>query len=214
VKAARWVWGKGVEKGPHSVAPRRLPIPQELSRQYPNAVSPLPGRNTTCFACTSHARARARRDGTCAGRGTASCSLSQRPVSARGTASAKARSLHTSRCTASAGTGISARTVHRWLRNGTFPEARRRRRRPSLMDPYERYVRAWWQEGNRNGSQLYRELVSRGYKGSSKAMYNYLATLRTPQVRSSKSTPSRSRERKSIPWVPAPLENFSAQRAT
>jgi transposase len=82
------------------------------------------------------------------------------------------------------------------------------------MDPYERYVRAWWQEGNRNGSQLYRELVSRGYKGSSKAMYNYLATLRTPQVRSSKSTPSRSRERKSIPWVPAPLENFSAQRAT
>jgi transposase len=99
-------------------------------------------------------------------------------------------------------------------RNGTFPEARRRRRRPSLMDPYERYVRAWWQEGNRNGSQLYRELVSRGYKGSSKAMYNYLATLRTPQVRSSKSTPSRLRERKSIPWVPAPLENFSAQRAT
>ncbi len=109
---------------------------------------------------------------------------------------------------------ISARTVHRWLRHGTFPEARRRRRRPSLIDPYERYVLTWWQEGNRNGAQLYRELISRGYKGSSKAMYNYLATLRIPQAGSSKSTPSRPRERKNIPWSPAPLENFSAQRAT
>src|SRR5712691_9861992 len=83
--------------------------------------------------------------------------------------------------------GIGERTVHRWLRNGSFPEARRRRRRPSLIDPYERYVLTWWQEGNRNGSQLYRELTSRGYTGSSKAMYNYLATLRTPQSHSSKS---------------------------
>ncbi len=104
--------------------------------------------------------------------------------------------------------------MYRWLRNGSFPQARRRRRRPSLMDPYERYVLVWWQEGNRNGSQLYRELTSRGYKGSPKAMYNYLATLRTPKVRSSTSSPSKPQERKSIPPPPAPLENFSAQRAT
>jgi transposase len=110
--------------------------------------------------------------------------------------------------------GIGERTVHRWLRNGSFPEARRRRRRPSLIDPYERYVLTWWQEGNRNGLQLYRELTSRGYKGSSKAMYNYLATLRTPQLHSSRSSPSKPQGRKSIPSSPAPLENFSAQRAT
>src|SRR6266700_3876358 len=110
--------------------------------------------------------------------------------------------------------GIGERTVYRWLRHGSFPEARRRRRRPSLMDPYERYVLSWWQEGNRNGSQLYQELTSRGYKGSPKAMYNYLATLRTPQVRSSTSSPSKPQARKSIPPPPAPLENFSAQRAT
>jgi hypothetical protein len=30
--------------------------------------------------------------------------------------------------------------VRRWLAHGSFPEARRRRRRPSLIDPYERYV--------------------------------------------------------------------------
>src|SRR5262249_34587604 len=47
--------------------------------------------------------------------------------------------------------GIGARTVYRWLAHGSFPEARQRRRRPSLMDPYERYVLLWWQAGNRNG---------------------------------------------------------------
>jgi len=110
--------------------------------------------------------------------------------------------------------GIGERTVHRWLARGSFPEARRRRRRPSLIDPYERYVLDWWHEGHRNGSQLYKELTAQGYKGSSKAMYNYLATLRTPQSDSSKSTPSRPRERKSIPSSHTPLENFEARRAT
>ena len=110
--------------------------------------------------------------------------------------------------------GIGERTVHRWLRNGSFPEARRRRRRPSLIDPYERYVLNWWHDGNRNGAQLYRELTAQGYKGSSRAMYSYLATLRIPQVRSSTSPPSKLQGRKSPPAPPAPLENFSAQRAT
>ncbi len=73
---------------------------------------------------------------------------------------------------------------------------------------------SWWQEGNSTGSQLYQELTSRGDIGSPKAMYNYLATLRTPQVCSSTSSPSKPQERKSIPPPPAPLENFSAQRAT
>jgi transposase len=72
----------------------------------------------------------------------------------------------------------------------------------------------WWQEGNRNGLQLYRELTSRGDIGSSKAMYNYLATLRMPRSHSSKSSSTRLQKRKSIPALPAPLENFSAQRAT
>ncbi len=110
--------------------------------------------------------------------------------------------------------GIGERTVHRWLAHGSFPEARRRRRRPSLIDPYERYVFKWWQERHRNGSQLYKELKAQGYKGSSKAMYNYLATLRAPQSNSSKSSPWKSQERKSVPLSPAPLENFSARRAT
>ena len=111
--------------------------------------------------------------------------------------------------------GISGRTVQRWLRNGSFPEARRRRRRPSLIDPYEHYVLQWWQQGNRNGLQLYRELRAQGYRGSSKAMYNYLARLRTPQSPSSSESVSlKPPGRKSVLTSPAPLENFSARRAT
>jgi transposase len=110
--------------------------------------------------------------------------------------------------------GISGRTVRRWLAHDSFPEARRRRRRPSLIDPYERYVLRWWQAGNRNGLQLYRDLRTQGYRGSSKAMYRYLERLRTPQRQSLGSpSPSKRQRRKSVPVSPAPLENFSAHRA-
>jgi transposase len=109
--------------------------------------------------------------------------------------------------------GIGERTVHRWLAHGSFPEARQRRRRPSLIDPYERYVLNWWQQGHRNGSQLYKELKAQGYKGSPKAMYNYLATLRTPQPDPSKPIPLKPQKSKSVPPPPAPLENFTARRA-
>jgi transposase len=72
-----------------------------------------------------------------------------------------------------------------------------------------------WHEGNRNGGQLYRELTARGYQGSPKAMYNYLARLRTAPGRASKSSPAaKPPKRKSRPLPPAPLDNFSAQRAT
>ena len=113
--------------------------------------------------------------------------------------------------------GISGRTVQRWLAHDSFPEARRRRRRPSLIDPYERYVLQWWEAGKRNGLQLYRELTAQGYRGSSKAMYRYLERLgglRTPQRHSLGSSLSKPQRRKSVSALPAPLENFSAQRAT
>lgn len=45
-------------------------------------------------------------------------------------------------------------------------------------------------------------------------MYNYLATLRTPQPDSSKSAPLKPQKPKSVPPPPALLESFSARRAT
>ena len=58
------------------------------------------------------------------------------------------------------------------------------------------------------------QLTAQGYKGSSKAMYRYLERLRTPQRHAVGMTPSKPHRRKSVQASPAPLENFSAQRAT
>ena len=110
--------------------------------------------------------------------------------------------------------GLSGRTVQRWLAHGSFPEARRRRRRPSLIDPYERYVLRWWQAGKRNGLQLYRDLRAQGYTGSPKAIYRYLERLRTPHRPSVGVTPSKPHKRKRVQAEPSPLQNFSAGRAT
>jgi transposase len=45
-------------------------------------------------------------------------------------------------------------------------------------------------------------------------MYKYLATLRTPQPDLSKAIPLKPQKPKRVPSPPAPLENFSARRAT
>ena len=47
--------------------------------------------------------------------------------------------------------GLSTQTVRRWLAHEHFPEQRQRRRRPSLIDPYESYVLTRWHQGCRNG---------------------------------------------------------------
>lgn len=73
---------------------------------------------------------------------------------------------------------MGERTVRDWLAHESYPEPKRRRRRPSLIDQYEAYVLTWWKEGRRNGAHLYRELRNQGYQGSQKALYRYLARLR------------------------------------
>jgi transposase len=64
-------------------------------------------------------------------------------------------------------------------------------------------------------AKLYRELTAQGYRGSAKAIYQYLERLRTSQRPSLvSSSPSKRQRRKSVLASPAPLENFSAQRVT
>lgn len=68
--------------------------------------------------------------------------------------------------------GQSARTVYRWLQQGELREPTRCRR--SALDAHLPYITARWQEGCRNASELWRELVARGYRGSSRSVNNYL----------------------------------------
>ena len=79
--------------------------------------------------------------------------------------------------------GLSERTVHRWLASGTFPEAKRRRKRQSAFDGFAPYVLKRWQDGERTGIQIFREMQKRGYTGSERSVYRYLETLKQAEVR-------------------------------
>jgi transposase len=79
--------------------------------------------------------------------------------------------------------GQSLRTVQRWLAAGAFPEAKKRRKRQSSFDAFAPYVLECWQEGERNGLALWREIKAQGYTGTANGVYRHLETLKQAEVR-------------------------------
>ncbi|MER9548416.1 hypothetical protein [Mesorhizobium sp. M0322] len=67
------------------------------------------------------------------------------------------------------------RTVERWLAAGREPEHRRPPARSVLMDPFQDYLETRWQEGQRNGLQLWTEIKRRGFQGSKATVYRCFA---------------------------------------
>ena len=61
--------------------------------------------------------------------------------------------------------GISPRTVQRFLHAETFPERAPRRGSPTLLTPFEPFLRERWNAGCHNATQLWRELRERGFTG-------------------------------------------------
>ncbi len=74
--------------------------------------------------------------------------------------------------------GIAQRTIRRWLASGTFPEARKRRKRQSSFEVFAPYVLSRWKAGERNGLALWREIKEQGYTGTGRTVYRYLETLK------------------------------------
>jgi transposase len=77
---------------------------------------------------------------------------------------------------------ISERTVRHWLHRGVAPDTRLRRKYASTFDPYAPYVLTRWEEGERNGSQLWREIAAQGYPGSQRMLSRFLETLKTHEI--------------------------------
>jgi transposase len=44
-----------------------------------------------------------------------------------------------------------------------------------------------WEEGERNGMHIWREIAAQGYPGSQRMVYRFLETLKTPKVGASTS---------------------------
>lgn len=62
--------------------------------------------------------------------------------------------------------GVSSRSVYRALEHEQPPARQRRSRTRTLTDPYLSYLSHRWNEGCHTASQLYEEVVARGYTGS------------------------------------------------
>ncbi|MBF6592167.1 MAG: ISL3 family transposase [Ktedonobacterales bacterium] len=60
---------------------------------------------------------------------------------------------------------IAPRTVQRFLHAETFPERAPRRGGPTLLTPFEPFLRERWNAGCHNATQLWRELRERGFTG-------------------------------------------------
>lgn len=69
--------------------------------------------------------------------------------------------------------GMGASTVQSWLAAGRFPE-RKPREQGNLLDRYLPYVVQRWEQGCHNITQIYQELLARGYKGSYASVYDNL----------------------------------------
>lgn len=78
--------------------------------------------------------------------------------------------------------GMSQRTVQKWKASGTFPEAKKRRKKASSFDEFAPYVLKRWQEGERNGLALWREIVAQGYTGSPQTVSRHLEPLKQASV--------------------------------
>ncbi len=109
--------------------------------------------------------------------------------------------------------GVTPRTIQRWIATGNIPYSRPRRQRARLLDLYHSYILERCNQGCRNGAQLERELRAKGYKGSQRALYRYLATLE-PSGFSSRKRSAASAPRQKVSIQPNPLLTLSAQQAT
>jgi transposase len=73
--------------------------------------------------------------------------------------------------------GIHFQTAQKFYHADAYP-AIVRPKRATMADRFDEYLRTRWNEGERNVQQLFREVVERGYKGSSLTLRRYLNTWR------------------------------------
>jgi len=75
--------------------------------------------------------------------------------------------------------GVSRRTVYRYLQMDQPPERKRpRRTRVQLIEPFKPYLVTRWNEGCRNGQQMWREIMAQGYSCSESNVRRFIAGLR------------------------------------
>src|SRR5664279_3833937 len=75
---------------------------------------------------------------------------------------------------------ISRQTVRKYRASEKFPDYPHPKPQKSLLDPYVTYLQQRWNAGCCNTQQLWRELQSQGFSGSSRSVWQWTALRRTP----------------------------------
>jgi transposase len=96
---------------------------------------------------------------------------------------------------------LARNTVRRFVRAEGFPERQPRRPRPSLLTPYESYLRERWAAGCRNATALWRELRDLGFTGGRSIVRAHLTVWRETDGPVRQATP-------------LPLQQFSVRQTS
>ncbi|WP_239043476.1 ISL3 family transposase [Citrobacter freundii] len=113
-------------------------------------------------------------------------------------------------------TGLSRVTVSRWVQSGAFPEISTRPPKRGLLDPWRKWMEEQRESGNYNASQIWREMVMKGFTGSETIVRDAVARWRKgwlPPVAAIARLPSASRvSRWLMPWrVIRGEENYASR---
>jgi transposase len=105
---------------------------------------------------------------------------------------------------------ISRQTVRKYRASEQFPDYPRTQRQKSLLDPYVTYLQQRWDAGCQNTQQLWRELKSQGFPGSSRSVWQWVALRRAPRPAQPGRPPVRSVE----VFTPPTAASVSQQSST
>lgn len=83
--------------------------------------------------------------------------------------------------------GLGRKTIRRYLRADAFPEQARPDGRPTILAPYEAYLRSRWTAGCHNAFQLWQEIERQGFPGRAAIVRRYVAPWRTQAARRGRS---------------------------
>ncbi|ECF2367384.1 ISL3 family transposase [Salmonella enterica subsp. enterica serovar Mountpleasant] len=113
-------------------------------------------------------------------------------------------------------TGLSRVTVSRWVQSGAFPEISTRPPKRGLLDPWRKWMEEQRESGNYNASQIWREMVMKGFTGSETIVRDAVARWRKgwlPPVAATTRLPSASRaSRWLMPWrIIRDEENYASR---
>ncbi len=78
-------------------------------------------------------------------------------------------------------TGRDRKTVKKYVLKKDPPESKKRKPRPSKLDPYKSYILEKLKEGNYSANRLFREIKEMGYPGGLTIVKDYVKKVRPKQ---------------------------------